>query len=265
MTTDELNDLPNRSELMNKDDLLAWIATRKGAGASVNVETAELKGWWCAEGDPYDLVSSAEPQELGLQFFVRDAESRGWVWQYDLGEDKCAIVQARIDEHSRKVKDFYAERRAAGALINVDTCEESWWYADDTDPYGVELAPSGSMSKNSFVRNNDREDWVCLVDLPDEKCIALNERAERERSTRQDIIDSLFYALRQGGCLAAAVIAVAAAEKSYGRRSVRDALESDYVCGAIGGHLIQRGYLTIEHVAELLRGEPKGPPTIFPP
>jgi hypothetical protein len=29
--------------------------------------------------------------------------------------------------------------------------------------------------------------------------------------------------------------------------------------------MIQRGYLTMEHIAELLRGDPKGPPSIFGP
>jgi hypothetical protein len=45
-----------------------------------------------------------------------------------------------------------------------------------------------------------------------------------------------------------------AAEKVYGERIVKDALRNfnDPNMGAIGGLMIQRGYLTMDHVAELL-------------
>jgi hypothetical protein len=91
-----------------------------------------------------------------------------------------------------------------------------------------------------------------LSDLAQEKCQELDERAKRERLARKHINDGLFDALRQGGGLAAAVGAITDALQAYG-----------YPCGAIGGHMIERGYLTMVHVSELLRGDPKWPPDIF--
>jgi hypothetical protein len=62
MTPDELNDMPHNARLMKKKDFPAWIATRKEAGASINVETAEV--WWSPEGDPYQLGSYAMQVEV---------------------------------------------------------------------------------------------------------------------------------------------------------------------------------------------------------
>jgi hypothetical protein len=100
--------------------------------------------------------------------------------------------------------------------------------------------------------------------LPVEKKQALSERGKRERLGRQRIIDTLFDALRQGGGIVAAVNAVGEARKTYGTRLVEEALQEPYdLFGAIGGHMIERGYLTMEHVTQLLRGHPKDPPDIF--
>jgi hypothetical protein len=107
-------------------------------------------------------------------FFVRDPESRGWIWQGDLPDDKRAIMQARMDEH--------------------------------------------------------------------------------ERLARKKIIDDLFDVLRQGGGLMAARKAVKKAEEAYGARIVEDALY-DYDnpdMGAVVGHMIGHGHLTMKQVTELL-------------
>jgi hypothetical protein len=135
-----------------------------------------------------------------------------------------------------------------------------------TTSTGIHLAQYGQVGRNYFVRNESEEDWVLVSDLPKDMRQALEERGERERLARKDIIDSLFDALRQEPWVAAAVMAIAKAKETNGKRIVDDALQDyQYPCGAIGGHMIERGYLTMEHVAELLRGEPKGRPDIFGP
>jgi hypothetical protein len=82
-------------------------------------------------------------------------------------------------------------------------------------------------------------------------------RIERERVAREKIIDDLFDVLRHGGGLMAARTAMNAAQKVYGARIVKDALHdyNESNMGAIGGHMIQRGYLTMDHVTELLRSD----------
>jgi hypothetical protein len=217
---------------------------RQPQGSWRQNRTAELKGWWESEGDPYAL-SQWRPKEADWNnyeppeaihhisnsreqipcFFVRGPQSRGWVWQGDLPDDKRAIMQARIDEHDRKVEEFCADRRAAGRLIDIETCEGHWDWADERDPYGIELAPYGCVNRVSFVRNKDSDDWICVDDLPAEKRQALDERFKRERSAREHVVDDLFNALRQGGLgLAEAVKVIAEAEKTYGEQIVKDAL-----------------------------------------
>jgi hypothetical protein len=267
---DDIRKMPETSRLMTLEEFAVWIASRKRAGAAIDIETAELKGWWSPEGDPYGLSLRALEEapsyenspKLSPHYFVRDPRSRGWVWQGDLPDDKRAATQARIDEHNRKVKKFYADRRAAGCLIDTETCERSWWWADDTDPYGVELAPYEQISRHSFVCNKDSDDWIRVHDLPVEKREALDRRALREHSARAQIIEDIPL-LRRAGGLVAAACAIAEAERTYGKQTVRDALQDHYYpFGVIGGLLIERGYLTMEHVTELLRGKPKAEPDI---
>jgi hypothetical protein len=271
MTADEIQNMPMTSAPLTQEEFAAWIASRKEAGAKIDVTTAELKGWWTSEGDPYGLYRWAPEcthesgDEQRPHYFVRNPQSRGWVWQGDLPDDKRAAMQARIDDHNRKVKEFTERCRAAGRLIDVNTCEQHWEWGDELDPYYMELAPYESINRICFVRNKDSDDWICIYDLPEEKVQALNERNERERLARKHAVEDIFNTLRRGGIgVAEAQRAIAQAETTYGDQIVKDALsEYEYPWGAIGGLLIQRGYLTMEHVAELLHGKPKGPPDIF--
>jgi hypothetical protein len=89
-------------------------------------------------------------------------------------------MQARVNEHNRKVKEFYANRRAAGRLIDIETCQGCHSTIDESDPYGIELAPYGMINCVLFVRNKDSDDWIWVSDLPADKREALNERGKRE-------------------------------------------------------------------------------------
>jgi hypothetical protein len=277
MTNDKIQNMPKTSSLMLRAEFVAWIASRKEAGATIDVETAELKGWWAPKGDPYalswwrpkgaDRNYNDAPEETP-HFFVRYPHSRGWVWQGDLPHGKRAAMQARIDEHNRKVEEFYANRQAAGRLIDIETCECFCNIMDETDPYGRELAPYGVINYVLFVCNKDSDDWIWVYHLPAEKREALYERrGRRESLDREQVISDLFDALRQGGrqIFVAVESVIAEAEERYGEKIVKDALsEYQYLCGVIGGLMIERGYLTMEHVTELLRSAPKGPPEIHP-
>jgi hypothetical protein len=171
---------------MTQEEFAVWVASRKAAGTSIEAENAELKGWWVPVGDPYAQWAPARSHQsievqLKVHFFVSGPDSSGWVWQDDLPDDKRMVVQARVDEHNRWVKEFYVNCQAAGCLIDTDTCEGLCVYADELDPYDVELADYGCVNRQNFVRNKDDEDWVHVSDLPEEKKLALKERAERER------------------------------------------------------------------------------------
>jgi hypothetical protein len=268
MADDDFRNMPETSRLMTPEEFAGWISTRKEAGAAIEIEIAELKGWWSPDGDPYGLSLRAHREapsyenlpELSPHYFVRDQGSRGWVWQGDLPDDKRAATQARIDEHDRKVKEFYADRRAAGCLIDIDTCERFSRTTDGIDPYGIELAPYGCTGKTQFVYSKDSGGPICVEDLPAEKWQALNERAERERLAHEKIVDDLFEELRRGCDELGVRIVISEAEKAYGEKTVEVALwDYNYPYDVIGGSLIKRGYLTMEDVTELLRGKPRRP------
>ncbi len=194
MTEDEIQNMPMVRSLPTQEEFAAWIASRKEAGAKIDVNTAELKGWWTPEGAPYEVCrwapegahQNGHKPEVRPHFFVRDPQSRGWIWQGDLPDDKRSKMQVRIDEHNRKIKEFYANIEEAGRQIDLETCEGCWETIDESDPYGVELAPYGVINCVLFVRNKGcQDDWIWVSDLPEEKIQALRERGEREKLDEQ--------------------------------------------------------------------------------
>jgi hypothetical protein len=146
---------------MTQEEFAAWVASRKDAGRSIDIATADLEGWsWVSESDPYAKWRPAlecrsddadDDADFGPHYFVRGPDSCGWVWQSDLPEDKQVAVQARIDEHARMVEEFRENRKAAGRLIDIENCELGRLGADDDDPYNIKLASYGQVGTNRFV------------------------------------------------------------------------------------------------------------------
>jgi len=188
---DNLHDMPHTARSMTREEFVNWIATRKEAGAAIKIDAAELKGWWSPVSDPYELSlwtpeglepSRNDSPEVIPHFFLRDPETRGWIWQGDLPDDKRAKMQVRIDEQNRRAKEFYAKIKEAANLIDVETCVGCWDTIDESDPYGMELAPYGVINYVLFVRNKgSQDDWIWVNDLPEEKIQSLRERREREK------------------------------------------------------------------------------------
>jgi hypothetical protein len=240
MTEDEIQNMPNASDLMSKEEFAAWIAGRKEVGAKIDIGTAKLQGWWAPEGDPYAFSWWApkgvnrnydDSPEAHPYFFVRDPESRGWVWQGDLPDDKPATMQARIDEHNREVEEFYANRRAAGRLIDIETCELFCMFACDLDPYGIKLAPYEPDRDKSFrAQRRQRRPGLggrfargeARRDVCSDRARACGAGKNNRRSLRR----STSGWRARGGGLGGACTAVTAAEKTYGERIVEEALHN---------------------------------------
>jgi hypothetical protein len=273
MTDDKLENMPRTSRLMTKVEFAAWIATRKEVAAVIDIATAELDGWWELEGDPYGFDTwypegapspefDHEGREHGPCFFVRSPESRGWISQFDLPQEKQGALLARLFEHDREASEFRAGREAAGRLIDIENCEVIRGAICDDDPYNIKLAPYPQFGSGCglFVRSDDSDGWVWEGDLPSEKYVALEGRLKRERLARECIRDNLLDTLRRGGDLFDADETVRAAKQVYGERIVKAALHShrivhDESMSAIGVLMLRRGYLTVEHITELLNSE----------
>jgi hypothetical protein len=80
----------------------------------------------------------------------------------------------------RMTKDeFLANRKAAGRVIDVETCDIAEWYADLADPYGVDRPPPECIGRIRFVASAESDGWVFVEDLPEHKRRALHDRIKR--------------------------------------------------------------------------------------
>jgi hypothetical protein len=77
-------------------------------------------------------------------------------------------------------KEYYANRIAAGRLIDVETCEIAKLTVDLADPYGMDPAdPAECIGRLLFVASAESEGWVLVEDLPEDNRRALHARIER--------------------------------------------------------------------------------------
>jgi hypothetical protein len=133
-------------------------------------------------------------------------------------------MTTRIDEHQIKMKEFYENRRAAGLLIDINTCESYSELADYFDPYGVGLVSYDFTSTCTFVSNKGSDDWVEVEDLPSEKQQELSRRNEQEEIARQFIVGYLFAALLRRVGMTSVVDEITKLERKHGARLVEEAI-----------------------------------------
>jgi hypothetical protein len=87
-----------------------------------------------------------------------------------------------MNEDRMTKEEFLANRKAAGQVIDPETCEVAIWSAQTLDPYGVEpdlLPEERQIGSYYFVRSAESDGWVCQYDLPEDKVRALYDRIER--------------------------------------------------------------------------------------
>jgi hypothetical protein len=93
---------------------------------------------------------------------------------------------------TREAHDAYvANRREAGRVIDIETCEYMWLHADVCDPYCTFPRDDeafqqygGCVGRCWFVWSDESDGWIYVDDLPEEKWDALQRRMERERESR---------------------------------------------------------------------------------
>jgi hypothetical protein len=76
-----------------------FLASRIAAGQVIDIETCEVRIWSAYTIDTYGIEPDlpAEARQIGSYYFVRSAESDGWVCQYDLPQAKVRALYARIE------------------------------------------------------------------------------------------------------------------------------------------------------------------------
>jgi len=80
-------------------------------------------------------------------------------------------------------EEFFANRKAAGQAIDVETCRVWWEHCNIADPYGVGPDPCGCIGRVTFVASFATGGKVADDDLPEDKYRALVARIERGRQT----------------------------------------------------------------------------------
>ena len=99
-----------------------------------------------------------------------------------------------INEDRMTKEAFLASRIAAGRLIDVETCEITWWWAKIVDPYGVDPNSDPCVGRVIFVISAESDGPVCEYDLPKDKIRALYDRLDRiERGAEQDNDEFWFH------------------------------------------------------------------------
>jgi hypothetical protein len=102
MTDYEIHRMPWTRDLMTKEELHQWVASREKAGHAIDIETCELGRWHACDLDPYGINPELpeELQQIGTNRFVRNPRSRGWVCENDLPPDKAMALYRRTERES---------------------------------------------------------------------------------------------------------------------------------------------------------------------
>jgi hypothetical protein len=76
---------------------------------------------------------------------------------------------------------YVANRREAGRVIDIETCEIACWNTDYFDPYGIYSCDDGptEIELCYWARIEDSDDWIVEHDLPPEKRQALPRQYKR--------------------------------------------------------------------------------------
>ena len=89
-----------------------------------------------------------------------------------------------MNEDRMTAEEFLADRKAAGRLIDVETCRVWWEHCDITDPYGVgPKTDDYCVGRVTFVGSLESDGPVGDFDLPEDKQRALDARIARANHT----------------------------------------------------------------------------------
>ena len=93
-----------------------------------------------------------------------------------------------MNEDQVTKEEFLANRKAAGRVIDPETCDIAQWYVDLADPYGVSSPPPAEcIGRVTFVASAESDGWVLVEDLPEDKARALHDRIERGVEQEEDL------------------------------------------------------------------------------
>jgi hypothetical protein len=113
----DLQAMPWTSDLMDIDEFRDWVASRKDAAATIDIETCELGRWPAYDCDVYGLRMARgelpeEMHQIGTNRFVRSPQSDGWVHEGDLSPVQVKAMYARI---KREYREWEAAKPAASS------------------------------------------------------------------------------------------------------------------------------------------------------
>jgi hypothetical protein len=133
------------------------------------------------DNDGRVIVTLTDDENERCENFAREL-----VAHYSNGETMAIMPWSCGKLSDDELRQWLASRKVAGQVIDIESCELGWWYAEVLDPYGIYQALGEFPEENScvgrerFVRSPESNGWVSEADLPEEKLKALRERMERD-------------------------------------------------------------------------------------
>jgi hypothetical protein len=97
------------------DEFREWVASRKAAAATIDIETCKLHCCYGDVHDPYGLIEAQgelpeEMGQLGEIYFVSSPDSGGWVNSQDLSPAQVKAMHARFAREQARYERQRAER-----------------------------------------------------------------------------------------------------------------------------------------------------------
>jgi hypothetical protein len=138
LTDDEMHSMPWTRGGLPIEEFEQWYASRKEVARSVDIETAEIEHWYACNADPYGILEAKGelPEAMrpfGKNWWVRTANTRGWVCEDDLSVEQYKAMCDRL-KRDRSAYDLFDKMISSAASIlkvPVEANFDEHQYIDD--------------------------------------------------------------------------------------------------------------------------------------
>jgi hypothetical protein len=94
-----MQQMPWTQNLFTPEQTRQWVASRKEAGAAIDIETCELDRWHADDDDRYGVNPDCEMLSMGRTYFVRSPTSNGWINEGHLPVEKIRAMYDRVERN----------------------------------------------------------------------------------------------------------------------------------------------------------------------
>jgi prophage antirepressor-like protein len=197
----ELHAMPWTRNLMDADELRRWLASRKEAGAAIDIATCELGHWGACEADPYGI------REMLGEFIAKDVCHPD---AFDIANVSDAVSRLDADERATIVQTDSGGRPYKLIIIsepglynlsrssNKPGAKRFWrWVTHDLL---ATLRKTGSYGAAN-VGSSGQVDYQLLIELfdrMDKRALEREENARADRAMTQEVLSQVLKLVARG-------------------------------------------------------------------